>query len=197
MNLLLAVSHSSIAAHFLLPRIFPLSTLSHSAFGRTLHTSLRLLRRYWADLLSESCEIRVLCSKHPHWNVWYLFYSHFQNSTTQSTEAIEYWMTVSSREFLGTTLACSGLFRISLLCAFDIIEHCHEDDSIFKLVRFNALILQNILDLLENVQWRESWENIPLELNDCSIFDSLLNDLTFSPGVWRNLSRRVPLLSST
>ena len=45
-NLLLAVSHSSVIAHFLLLRTFPKSALSLSASDRILHTSLRLLRRY-------------------------------------------------------------------------------------------------------------------------------------------------------
>ena len=39
---LLAASHSPVAAHFLLPRTFPKSTLFDSeSFGRTLHTKLR------------------------------------------------------------------------------------------------------------------------------------------------------------
>ena len=42
-------------------------------FVRFLHTSLRLLRRHWADLRSEWSGMKVLCSKHPHWSVWFLF----------------------------------------------------------------------------------------------------------------------------
>ena len=52
------------------------SHLSHSASDRTPHTSLRLLRRYWADLLSESFETRVLRSKHPRYLCYY-FLSEF------------------------------------------------------------------------------------------------------------------------
>ena len=46
-NSLLAASRSSVVARILLPRTLPKSTFSHSeSFDRTLHTSLRLLRRY-------------------------------------------------------------------------------------------------------------------------------------------------------
>ena len=40
-------------------------------------TILRLLRRYWADLQSELFDVKVPCSKHPHWSVWCLCYSSF------------------------------------------------------------------------------------------------------------------------
>ena len=55
-----------------------LSTSHHVKFSETfrqssyqnLHTIVRLLRRYWADLQSELFDSKVLYSKHPHWSVW-------------------------------------------------------------------------------------------------------------------------------
>ena len=85
-------------------------------------------------------------------------------------------------------------FGFSSLCPFDVIEHRHEDDSIFKIFRFNVSILQVFLDLLEDLQWRKSWENYSTRTQSVL---QLLNDLTFSPSIIRNLSRRVLLLSST
>ena len=80
--LLLAVMNSSVVTNFLLSRTFPKSGLSRAAVGRTLHTSSRVSRGYLTDLLSESFEIRLLYSKHPHWSVWYLccsFFSEFND----------------------------------------------------------------------------------------------------------------------
>ena len=73
----------SLFTFFYLLRTFPRLVLSHSALDRTLHTSLRLLHRYWPDLLSAWFGMRVVCSKHPHWSVWFLFlltFSGFQDS---------------------------------------------------------------------------------------------------------------------
>ena len=61
------------------------------------------------------------------------------------------------------------LFWISFVCLFEIIEHWHEDDSIFKILRFKISILQVVLDLLKKFQWRKSWEKMLLELNRFSI----------------------------
>ena len=55
------------------------------------------------------------------------------------------------------------------LCVQSVVEHWHEDDPVRELCRFDVLFLQILLDLLENLQWRKSWENIPLEFSCFSI----------------------------
>ena len=61
--------------------------------NRIVHANSKLLRKYWADLLSELFGIRARCLKHPRWSVWCLCYSFFQHSTTQCTDTLDFWMT--------------------------------------------------------------------------------------------------------
>ena len=58
---------------------------------------------------------------------------------------------------------------ISFSCPINVVEHWHEDDPVCKFLRINFPLLQILLNLLKNVQWCESWENIPLEFNWFSI----------------------------
>ena len=124
------------------------------------------------------------------------------------------------REFLRVVL---DLFRIwkTFFWIFssrpiNIIEHRHEDDSIFKTCRFNVFFLQVLLDVFS---WRKSWENIPLELNrfsinvhikvlsenpfveilplDLTIFDLNLQDPSFSTSIRQNLNNIVLLPLTT
>ena len=53
----------------------------------------------------------------------------------------------------------------SLLSPVDEVEHRHEDESIFKFFWTCLTNCHFVLNLLENLQCRVSWENIPLELN--------------------------------
>ena len=57
----------------------------------------------------------------------------------------------------------------SFLSPFDEVEHRHEDDSIFKFFCTCLTNCNSVLNLLENLQCRVSWENVPLELNWFSI----------------------------
>ena len=143
---------------------------------------------------------------------------------------------VSSRESLRAILDLFGFWNTSFqgiwntlfprnlkyifLNFLSLSNRCHwtltvEDDSSFKVFRFNVSILQVFLDLLEDLHSRKSWENIPLEtqsvLHQFSarfglskffnwIFPSLgslLNAPASSPSIRRNMCRRVLLLSST
>ena len=160
-----------------------------------IHISRQLVRRYWADLLSESFDIRTLCSKcmvsllfflfriprakrltllntgwPDSWNrftIWVAVESHFPsgrklwvpyrfNSHPSSKDCPVLFARISSRNsWLVRTLK---LFVLSSLF-FVHSRSSNIDMNIFDLPmrRFNVLILQIFLDLLEYLQRRESW----------------------------------------
>ena len=60
-------------------------------------------------------------------------------------------------------------FSIISLFQINVVEHRHEDDSTFKLFWIYLLNVQIFLDFSEDVDRRESLENVPLELNWFSI----------------------------
>ena len=177
--------------------------------GLQPNSSHQLETALW--MLSESCEIVVLCSKHPHRSVWYLCYSIFFRSPRLKALMLlnTGWLVslkrptiwglwnpfsfrcvaessvpllfvsraevcpMSSRESLRVILDVPGisdtLFWIYCPCPFDGLRHWHEHDSIFKVFKFHVSALQVFMDLLEDLQWRKSWENIQLELDRFSI----------------------------
>ena len=73
-NQLLANPAVSKTDHSLLKCICPLPRMSDQApVQQTHHTNSILLRRYWADLPSELCEVKVRCLLIPLWSVSYFF----------------------------------------------------------------------------------------------------------------------------
>ena len=58
---------------------------------------------------------------------------------------------------------------ISFSYPIDVVEHWHENDSVCEFFRFDVPFSQINLDLLRNLQWRKSRENIPLEFNCFSV----------------------------
>ena len=63
--------------------------------GWIRHTNSLLLRRYWADLLNELCEIRAPHSENPRWSESYIFHPSFpRKSPIQRTGSSQYWMSV-------------------------------------------------------------------------------------------------------
>ena len=62
----------------------------------------------------------------------------------------------------------ASFFNISF-CPSYVVGYWHEDDSVRELFWCSIFALQVVLDLLENLQCCESWENIPLGFNCFSI----------------------------
>ena len=58
---------------------------------------------------------------------------------------------------------------MSFLSPIEVVGHRHEDDSVFKFFWTCLTICHFVLTLLKNLQCCVSWENIPVELNWCSI----------------------------
>ena len=89
---------------------------------------------------------------------------------------------VSSRESLRVLLDFFWIRNtnsiISFLSPIDVVEHWHEDDPTCEYFRLDVLFSQVTLDLLKNLQWRKSWENIPLEFN-CFSSNSLRGHFEF------------------
>ena len=73
---------------------------------------------------------------------------------------------------------------VSFHCPIDVVEHCHEADPVCEFSRFDVAFSQIILDLLKNLQWRKSWENIPLEFKCFSIWWNVMTSCLNMPWIF-------------
>ena len=84
---------------------------------------------------------------------------HLQNRGTSSVLA-----RISSRWSWLFLTAKYGSHRFLFFVQSMSLNNWHEDDPICEF-RFNGSFQQIMMDFLKNLQWRKSWENIPLEFS--------------------------------
>ena len=76
-------------------------------------------------------------------------------------------------KLFGVVIYFSGIrdtyIRICILCPTNVVEHRHEYNSSLKLIWINWSNFQTFLNMSENLNQCEPWENIPLEFNWFSI----------------------------
>ena len=136
-----------------------------------LHAQVRLimcqLSRFFTPTRNCSEDTELICWVHCAKQEFCI--RRFRIEMDRTYSAFPFWE--SSIQRIGTSQCWMSTFfeilhhgRISLLCRINVVEHGHQDDSIFEFFGTCVTSFQFVLNLLDNLQCCKFWENFPLTL---------------------------------
>ena len=147
----------------------------HQTSDQTLHSRRQLVGRCWADLLSESFAIGVLCSKHPHWSVWSLCYSFF----SEFHDTKHWYFRILGDGFLWIVPTSERLWILIFLqvynwefrTSFRLQGRGMSSVLVRILIRNLKYIFLNFLSLSIRCYWTLTWRWLDLQYPQVQYFD--------------------------